>query len=388
MKKKIIRIITRLNIGGPTLNVVNLCVGLAEEYETLLVSGQIEPHESDMSYYAKKYNIPIYYLKHMSRELRFPADFIALWELYLLFRREKPDIVHTHTAKAGTLGRIAAFLAGVPKIYHTFHGNIFKGYFSNAKTKLFIKIEKVLASITTNIISISEKQKQELVDLSIARPEKISVIKLGFDFSNVLSTKEYLGTFRQKFQIPSDAYIIAIIGRITAIKNHALFLDISEKLLNKQNKVPIRKLFFVIVGDGDMKQEIQAEIEKRKLSENIIITGFLNDMKAVYADVDMVVLTSHNEGTPVALIEAMINKKVVLSTNVGGISDFVENNINGFYFNTPNADLFVEKITEIIDNRRESNFIGEKAKQSVHDMFSMDRLVNDIMKLYQDEKNI
>jgi len=150
MKKKVINIITRLNIGGATIHVVNLTYALEDYYANILVSGQIEPYESDMSYYAKKYNIPVKYINNMSRELQFPNDLVALWRIYKLIKKEKPDIVNTHLSKAGTLGRIAAFLAGVPFIYHTFHGNIFKGNFSKWKVKMFIFIEWMLAIISTN----------------------------------------------------------------------------------------------------------------------------------------------------------------------------------------------------------------------------------------------
>jgi glycosyltransferase involved in cell wall biosynthesis len=381
MKKKIINIITRMNIGGATIHVIDLCHQLKNEYEIILVAGKIEPHESDMSYYADKHGISVHYLKNMSRELRFPADIMALWELYLFIKKEKPNIVHTHTAKAGTLGRLAAWLAGVPQIYHTFHGNIFRGYFSKFKTKVFVLIEKCLTRISTKIIAISEKQKQELADLGIARANKIDVIHLGFDFSHVLASEADRYKFRNTYNIPQDALCIAIIGRITAIKNHRLYLDIAEKLLNANHQLSTH-FYFPIIGDGDLKEEIEKEILDRGICKNVFITGFIKDLKPIYADIDMTLITSHNEGTPVALIESMANGKIILSTNVGGVSDFVENGVNGFYFDEPNADLFVDKIFEIIEGKIDTKTMSNKANLVATKTFTIERLVKDMQSLY------
>ena len=379
MKKKVLNIITRLNIGGATIHAVNLTYAL-EDFDNILVSGQIEPYESDMSYYAKKYNVPVTYIKNMSRELQFPNDLIAFWRIYKLIRREKPDIVHTHLSKAGTLGRIAALCAGVPFVYHTFHGNIFKGDFSKWKIKMFIYIERILAKISTNIIAISEKQKEELLSYKITKADKIKVIKLGFDFSNVLALPEHKNQFRNIHNIPNDTLIIAIIGRITYQKNPKMFIDIAEILLTI--KLPT-KPYFLIIGDGDMRDDMQSEINKRGLQSNVIITGFVTDLKPVFADVDMVLMTSHFEGTPVAIIEAMANGKIVLSTNVGGISDIVENGVNGFYFDDFNADLFVDKVLEIVEGRIDLNIISEKAKIVAKETFAIGRLVKDMNDLYE-----
>ncbi|PID28692.1 MAG: hypothetical protein CSB55_03950 [Candidatus Cloacimonadota bacterium] len=376
--KKIARIITRLNIGGPTIHTVLLSDKLKDEYETVLIAGKIESHESDMSYYADKYNVKPVYLDKMSRELRFLADFFAFWELFKILRKEKPDIVHTHTAKAGTLGRIAAFLAGVPEIYHTFHGNIFKGYFSPLKTRIFILIEKILALISTEIIVISEQQKKEIASLKIAPLSKLKIVKLGFDFENVLPRKEDKNKFRRKFGYSEEDILIGIVGRITAIKNHFLFLDIAEKLAKKY---PNAK--FPIIGDGDLRDEIQAQIKKRNLAEKVKITGFITELNPVYADLDYVLLTSKNEGTPVALIEAMACQKIVLSSNVGGVSDFIEHGESGFYFDSFVPDDFVKTLSELIDGKIKKSIISEKARETAIKTFGSERLVNDIRKIYR-----
>ena len=369
MKTKTIDIITRLNIGGASVHVVNLVHGLSAEYDTMLVCGKIEPYETEMNYYAEKYNVKINYLQYMGRELSFVRDIKGFFELYKLIKNRKPMVVHTHLSKAGTLGRMAAFCAGVPTRVHTFHGNIFKGNYSKKKIKMFILIERVLARISTHIIAISEKQKQELIDYNIAKPEKIKVIKLGFDFSNTLADESHKGLFRNQYNIPADATIISIIGRITYQKNLYLFLDIAEKL--KEHNI-----YFPIIGDGDLRQDIQNEIDKRGLSPKVFITGFVKDLKPIYADTDIILLTSHFEGTPVTLIEAMANGKIILSTNVGGISDFVENGVSGFYFDDFIAEPFVETILMVVNNHQSS--ISKNARKTALETFNITRLLDDL----------
>lgn len=379
-KIKVLRIITRLNIGGPTIHTVLLNAKLdSEKYESFLVAGRIESHESDMSYFADKYNIKPIYVSNMSRELRPSQDWHAFWEIYKIIRKVKPDIIHTHTAKAGVLGRLAAFIANVPIIIHTFHGNVFKGYFGKAKTNFFIFMEKLLSLVSNRIIVICKKQKQELLDLKIASIKKIKVVPLGFEFKNFLPTHEDKGLFRVQFNIPKEARLIGIIGRLASIKNHVLFLDIAEIISKKYGNI-----YFPIIGDGELRNKLKEEIKCRKIEEHVFITGFIKNLKPVYADMDLVLLTSHNEGTPVAIIEAMACGKIVISTNVGGIEDFIDNRKNGFYFNKDELKSFVKEIEKWLNHERDYKSIEEKAKKRVKKIFSAQRLINDIENIYSE----
>jgi glycosyltransferase involved in cell wall biosynthesis len=382
-KIKVLRIITRLNIGGPTIHTILLTKGLQDKYETMLIAGQIESHESDMSYFAKKNKVTPNYLKKMSRELRFPQDLIALWELYRIIKKEKPDIVHTHTAKAGTIGRIAAWLARVPIIIHTFHGNIFNGYFGKIKTNFFIWIEKMLAKLSTKIIAISRKQKEELVELGICESEKIEIIKLGFNFEDILPDKTDAGLFRKKYEIPIKADLIGIVGRLTPIKNHMLFLNICEEVLRKYQDI-----YFAIIGDGELKEQLEEEINKRGLKPNVFITGFIKNLKPVYADLDIVLLTSNNEGTPVALIEAMACNKIVMTTNVGGVTDFIDHCVDGFCFPKGEVKLFVDEINNWRLNNIQYEKIKNNASKKAFELFRSERLIKDIKKLYEELRGI
>nr|MBC8484951.1 glycosyltransferase [Bacteroidota bacterium] len=345
-KKRILRIITRLCVAGAPIHTILLNAKLdSQKYESYLLSGRIEPYESDMSYLADKYGIKPIYLNSMSRELSLLKDVRALIDIIKIINKVKPDIVHTHTAKAGMLGRIAAKLMGVKIIIHTFHGNVFKGYFSKPKTAFFIFLEKNLAKISSKIVAISNQQKQELLDLKITNENKIHIVPLGFDFENVIPSESDKGKFRKKYSIPKDAKLIGIIGRLAPIKNHKLFLDIAEALLKKYDN-----LFFLIIGDGELRKSLQEDINRRNLKNNVVITGVIKNLKPVYADLDLVLLTSNNEGTPVAIIEAMACRKVVMTTNVGGVEDFVENRVNGFYFPKGNSELFVKEIESWLMN--------------------------------------
>ena len=378
-KNKILRIITRLCVAGAPIHTILLNAKLdSQKYESYLVSGRIEPYESDMSYLADKYGIKPIYINSMGRELRLLKDVRALLDIIKLIKKIKPDIVHTHTAKAGMLGRIAAKLMGVKIIVHTFHGNVFKGYFSKPKTAFFIFLENNLAKISSKIIAISNQQKQELLDLKITNENKIHIVPLGFDFENVIPSVSDKGKFREKYSIPDDATLFGIIGRLAPIKNHMLFLDIAEKLLTKYDN-----LFFSIIGDGELRDYLQGEIHRRNLNNKIVITGVIKNLKPVYADLDLVLLTSNNEGTPVAIIEAMACRKVVMTTKVGGVEDFVENRVNGFYFPKGNSELFIKEIESLLMNDTNKDAMKNAASKKAFKQFSFIRLKNDIESMYK-----
>ena len=376
-KIKILRIITRLNIGGPTIHTVLLNSKLdPDKYESYLLSGRIEAHEADMSYYAEKYNVTPIYIDDLCRELRPFKDLRALLQIIRIIRKIKPDIVHTHTAKAGTLGRLAAIVLRVPIIIHTFHGNIFKGYFGKLKTSMFIFIEKFLGIFSTKIITISKQQETEIIDLGISTKAKNEVINLGFDFENILPSVKDKNVFRKDFNIPKEKKLVGVIGRLTPIKNHHLFLDIVQ-IVSKR----ISDILFVIIGDGENRKEILNEITQRKLGENVFITGFIQNLRPVYADLDLVLLTSKNEGTPVALIEAMAAHKVVMSTQVGGVEDFVENGVSGFFF-PQEPEPFAEEICKYFEHPEDYAEMKKKASITSKKKFSSNRLINDIDDLY------
>jgi glycosyltransferase involved in cell wall biosynthesis len=375
--KKIIRLISRLNIGGPVIHVTLLNKHFNnKDYSSTLVTGIHSANEGDMSYLASQYNVEPIVLKGLGREISPLDDLKVLFQLIWLFLREKPDIVHTHTAKAGTLGRLAATLTRVPQVYHTFHGHVFEGYFSPLKTRIFILIERFLALCSTGIIAISKEQKKDLLRFKIAPARKISVIPLGFDFGRILPVDPE-AKLKRDLKIPDDKIVVAIIGRITQIKNHALFFRIAYEVLRLTDRV-----HFLVIGDGELRQHYEAETRRLKIAHQVSFTGFITDLKLIYGSVDMVVLTSLNEGTPVSLLEAMACQKIVLTTKVGGVSDFIENGINGFYFDFE-ADKFRDVILDYVADPAKFAAIGARAASDILSKFDKTRLFTDLEKLYR-----
>ncbi len=375
---KVLRIITRLNIGGPAIHVTNLNYYLDKDYgyQSVLVYGSLAEGEGSMEYLAERKQLKTILLPELGREISILGDLSAVWKLYKIMKAEKPDIVHTHTAKAGFSGRIAAKLAGVKKIYHTFHGNVFQGYFNPLKTKIFILLEKLCALFTNKIIVISEQQKTELIKNKIAGVEKIEIIPLGFELDKIkdIQPNKYL---RQKFNIPNDCKIAGLIGRLVPIKNHSYFIEIAEKVLQK-----IDNIRFLIIGDGELKSELERNISARGLTGKIIITGFINEPDKIYGDLDLVLLTSKNEGTPVTIIEAMACGKPVLSTNVGGVGDVLQGGKYGYLEGQNDSDKFAKDIIAALMNYEKAKQTALAGREYILTKYDVKRLLADLHKLY------
>ena len=385
MKKiKILRIITRLNIGGPAIHTTLLTKELNDnEFESTLMHGQVSKNEGDMGYIAEFCNVTPVYVPTLKRKINPFSDIIAFYQIFKYIRRYKPDIVHTHTAKAGTLGRIAAILANVPVKVHTFHGNIFYGYFNRITTQFFIFIEKILAKFTDSIIAISQRQKEEIVQkYRIINPERCCVVRLGFDlekFSNLEHRRQNL--FREKFNFKQDDILVGMVGRLTSIKNHKMFIDAIDYMNKTAAEDIIDKIKFVIVGDGEMKEELLAYGRFKGLMEKIFFTGWFKDTDRVYADLDIVALTSINEGTPVSLIEAMVSSKPVVSTNVGGVKDTVGE--TGILVDVGDYKTMGDKILELVSSAEKREKMVKLGRDFVKDRYSKERLVSELKELYR-----
>ena len=406
---KIVRVIARLNVGGPARHVVWLTAGLQTlEWESVLVAGTVPPGEDDMSYFATELGVSPHFVPEMSREISL-KDALTIWKLYKLFRRERPDIIHTHTAKAGTVGRLAGLLyqwltpnalLGRPRacrFVHTYHGHVFHSYYGPVKTRTFLMIEKALAKlITDRLVVVSQQQRREINEVfGVGRPEQFSVIPLGLDISVFADWSERGSLFRDELGFAADDILVGIVGRLTEIKNHELFIRAAALLKNSVSAhSPEKRVRFIVVGDGAMRNTLEQHSAALGLANDVIFTGTRCDLDCVYPALDIVALTSRNEGTPLTLIEAMANARPVISTAVGGVIDLLgESNSHdtnerfnicqrGLSVPPDDPSAFAAGLECLITNPTLRRETGERGLQFVVSHYSTKRLLTDMKSLY------
>lgn len=383
MKPKIVRIFSRLNIGGPSIHVVLLSEKLSSKYETILVTGKVQDSEGDMSYLLEeKYSFHHVFIPELGRNIHLWSDWVAFWKIFRLLLREKPAIVHTHTSKAGVLGRIASVLAGVPIRIHTFHGHLFEGYFGKLKTFLIIMAERILAHFTTAIVAISESQKRDLTQrFGICWEKKAVVIRLGFDLTPFQVQKERADSerLRQRFGLPKDRYLIGLVARLIPVKNHASFLRIAKKVLLQRKDV-----HFVMVGDGELKDSLKQQISGLEIDPYISSLSWQKEVKLIYDALDIVCLTSLNEGTPVSLIEAQACGKPVVAFRVGGVEDVIVSGKSGHLVEAGDERAFSERILSLLAHPEQKAEMGDFGKKVILENFHEGRLITEMDQLYQD----
>jgi glycosyltransferase involved in cell wall biosynthesis len=380
---KVLRIINRFNIGGPTYNATFLTRFLSDDFETLLVGGLPEPDESDSLHIPRSYGLEPVLIEEMKRLPDLASDRAAYKRLKQIIEEFQPDIVHTHAAKAGALGRKAARACGVPVIVHTYHGHVFHSYFGSLKTRLYKFIERRLAKQSDGIIAISPLQKEELsTQHRICPADKIKVIPLGFDLGKFQENlPEKRRQTRSAYQLGEDDVAVAIVGRLAPIKNHRLFLDAVELLLKKK----IRARFF-IVGDGSEKNAIgeRANLLNTTYGNCITLTSWIKDIATFNAGMDIVCLTSDNEGTPVSLIEAQACNLPVISTDVGGVRDILKEGETGFVVPPKNVRSFAEKLELLVTNKEIRKKMSQNGWNFVEEQFHYTTLVKNMEAYYRE----
>ena len=383
-KIKVLRIINRFNVGGPTYNATFLTSFLGDEYETLLVGGLPEKDESDSLYILEKYGVKPMLLEEMVREPNLKSDRLAYKKLKEIIREFNPDIVHTHASKAGVLGRRAAFACKVPVVVHTFHGHVFHSYFGKVKTAIFKIIERNLARKSSAIVAISDIQKQELTEIhKICPKEKVEIVQLGFDLQPFHDKrKAERKSTRDKYGVKDDEVVIAIIGRLAPIKNHDYFLDTMDAILSKTTK----KIKCFIVGDGSERNHIESRVKllnQKFKSDSIIMTSWISDIGLFNAGVDIVCLTSKNEGTPVSLIEAQAGRIPIVTTDVGGVRDIIKDGETGFVIPLNAKALFIDRVLELVENEKTREKMSQNGWNYVQDKFHYKTLVKNMDHLYK-----
>ena len=428
-KIRMLRIIARLNIGGPAIHTILLTRSMQTlGYETLLVTGCVGPGEADMIYLAEAQGVRPIIIPQLRRRLQPGDDLVAFFRILHVLFKFRPQVIETHTAKAGTVGRLAAFIynraqssklkaqswvrvisqgrvAGAQpgilkqqcKVVHTFHGHVLRGYFSPFKSRLFQKIERSFAKITDTIVVISPQQKEELCnDFGIGRPEQYRIVPLGFDLTAFRQCNMKKSTFRACLGLTDKGIkLVGIIGRLTSIKNHHLFLESVQLLVRTKKDTRIR---FLIVGDGELRKDLETLTQQLGVADRVVFTGWVKEMAPVYADLDVLALTSHNEGTPVTVIEAMAAGVPVIATDVGGVRELIADGAlanpkskdvrfevceRGVLVKPGDVEGFAKGLEYLLEHPDLGKEMGQRGKEYAMERHSKERLVADMDLLYR-----
>ena len=381
---KVLRIINRFNLGGPTFNAALLTKHLDPDFETLLIGGKEQDSEESSKFILENLNIQPILIDEMQRDIGIKNDRSAYRKIKKIIQEFQPDIIHTHASKAGAIGRSAGIAYGKAKMVHTFHGHVFHSYFGKMKTNFYKNIERALALKTDKIIAISEQQKYELTkEFKICSPSRVEVIPLGFDLSRFNTNKEEKRkNFRNQFNIDDDELAIGIIGRLVPIKNHQLFINAIDSI----RKTSSKKIRAFIVGDGDERESLKAYSASLgidylngdfsgKEKATLHFTSWIKEVDIVNAGMDIIALSSLNEGTPVSLIEAQAAGKPIVSTNVGGVENIVIENETALL--APNNDLgaFTSQLSRLVESEAMRETMSQKGWDFVHQQFHFSRLV-------------
>ena len=426
---RVLRFIGRLNIGGPAVHTVTLTRSMQSlGYDTMLVTGIVGPEEGDMAYLAEAHGVKPVVIPRLSRSVRPLDDLLAFFRVLSLLFKFRPQIVHTHTAKAGTVGRLAAFVynqvqkakskvqswvraifrgmtAGEPcevvkqkcNVVHTFHGHVLRGYFSPLKTRLILGVEKCLARITDIIVVVSEKQREELSnDFGIGRQDQYRVVRLGFDLTAFDQSHADKGEFLRSLGLgKNEISLVAIVGRLTPIKNHRMFLEAVQLLIETKTNT---RTEFLVVGDGELRSAIESMAHKMHLEKRVTFTGWVKDLAPLYADLDILALTSDNEGTPVAVIEALASGVGVVATDVGGVRELIGDcgtrnapleagsfaiGQHGMLVKSGDARGFANAIQYLLDHPSLCKEMGERGKRHTRVQHTEERLIADVDHLYR-----
>jgi glycosyltransferase involved in cell wall biosynthesis len=379
---RILRVIARLNVGGPALHVSYLAGGLAGRgYETTLVAGDVGRGEESMAFVAEQSGVEVVRLPGLSRELSPLRDPVATAHLARLIRAVRPDILHTHTAKAGAVGRAAALLAGrhrPPVVVHTFHGHVLRGYFGTAGTLVFRGIETSLARVTDALVAVSPEVRDDLVALGVAPAEKFTVVRLGIDLEPRVACDEDQASIRARIGVAPERFVVGWFGRMTAVKRTDDLLDTLSALRERGVDA-----LLLLVGDGADRERLERLAHGRGLARSVLFLGYQQDVARWYRACDAIVLTSANEGTPVTLIEALAAGRPVVATRVGGVPDVVEDGVTGYLVRPGDTHALAERLAILAADPERRREMGETGRTGTLERYAVDRLVDDVDRLYR-----
>lgn len=384
----VIRVITRLNIGGPSIQATRLTTALDQHgFSTRLLHGRLGDGEGDMSYLIAP-GADAVFIPALRRPLSPFHDCKAFVRLYGEISRARPAVVHTHMAKAGMLGRLAAALYNLTRgsaprarVVHTYHGHVLDGYFSAFMTKVFITLERMLAGASDAIVAISPAIRDELLDgHHIGVAAQYRVVPLGFDLAPFAAVDaQAREAARRDLNLPQGVPVVATVGRLTAIKQHRLFLDVIKRVVAAHPNA-----IALVAGDGELRADLEAYAASLDITSNVRFLGWRRDLATIYGATDVFLLTSRNEGTPVALIEAMASGVPGVSTDVGGVKDVIDSPEAGLLAPFGDANALAAHVNALVADPARRSVMGARARAGVITRYSIDRLVADIAALYRD----
>ena len=381
---KVLRVIARLNVGGPALHVAYLTEGLAERgYDTTLVAGSLAHGEESMAHVARQRGARIVTLPHLARQVSPLNDLLAVRHLAKLIRTERPQILHTHTAKAGAVGRVAALLAGdarPPIVVHTFHGHVLRGYFNPLATLAFRTLERWLASVTTRLIAVSPEVRDDLVRLGVAPREKFVVIRLGIQLDERVGTDDTARReTRRRLGVSPESFVVGWVGRMTAVKRTDDVLLAFKGVIDRGVDA-----WLCLIGDGPDRQRLERRAHELGIAKRCLFVGYQNDVAPYYEAIDALLLPSANEGTPVSVIEALAAERPTVATRVGGVPDVVREGVDGYLVDVGDADTLAARLVELAGDPDKRDAMGREGRRRVLERYAVDRLVDDIDQLYRE----
>jgi glycosyltransferase involved in cell wall biosynthesis len=380
---RVLRVIARLNMGGPALHVAYLTAGLAERgYETTLVAGSLARGEDSMAFVADELGIEVERIEELHREISPLRDAVAILRLARLIRRVRPHILHTHTAKAGAVGRLAALLAGnarPPIVVHTFHGHVLRGYFDPLRTAGFRLLERWLATKTTALVAVSPQVRDDLVALGVAPRERFVVVRVGIELEQrVAAERDGRGESRRVLGIGPDRFAVGWIGRMTGVKRTEDVLRAFRRLRDRGVDACL-----CMIGDGPDRAAVERRAHELGLMRDTLFLGYQEEVAPFYAAFDAMILPSINEGTPVSAIEALAAGRPVVATRVGGVPDVVREGEDGFLVEPGDVDALAERLARLAADPELRERLGAAGRARVVPRYSVDRLVDDIDLLYR-----
>ena len=378
--RRVLRVIGRLNIGGPAQHAVLLNHGLARlGYETHLVSGALRPEEGSMAYVAERYGeIPLHVPELVTDSSFGPRDLRAVRTLARIIRRVRPHVVHTHTTKAGVVGRLAAMLMRTPAVVHTYHGHVLHGYFPAWKNRLLHSLEAGLGLMTDRLIAVSAGVRDDLLRYRVSSASKIEVVPLGLDLRPFACAADHAGALRHELALSPDTFVMAIVGRIAPIKNHALLLRATQRVVAMHPDTVL-----LVVGDGELRRATEHLAADLGLRRHVRFLGWRRDLPAIYADTDLLVVSSDNEGTPVAAIEAMAARCPVVATRVGGVPDLISDRESGLVVSPGEPETLAHALIWAREHPADIGRWATLARERAIERHSITGLVAAVDRLYQ-----